>query len=258
MDLNIITILITFVVVFVGGFIQGTVAFGMGIFMVISLAWLLPSIVLMPFTTLVTGINLMELSRRRHITILSFFSPVLLFPMIVGVILGTWLLVHLPDWGIKMALGGVIFLTGLFFTIRPPKPCTDIDQSNNLYREPWGLIKALVIFISGILGGWLASAGPPVILYAYATMPVQAAQRFLIRAFLLNTIIKLFTYGYSGLWTAQILSGAAICIFFVMISTAMGHKLSINLSPERLNRIAWMVFTVMGLLLFIRTLGNAA
>lgn len=97
MDLNIITIIITVLVVFIGGFIQGTVAFGMGIFIVISLAWLLPSLVLIPFTTLVSGVNLLELARRRRTPVRSFLSPVLVFPMILGVSSGTWLLVHLPD-----------------------------------------------------------------------------------------------------------------------------------------------------------------
>ncbi|MBU4316819.1 MAG: sulfite exporter TauE/SafE family protein [Proteobacteria bacterium] len=256
LDLNLITILSTFLVVFIGGFIQGTVAFGMGIFMVVSLAWLLPSLVLMPFTTLVSGVNLSELARRRRIPLRSFFAPVLVFPMILGVYLGTWLLVHLPDWGIKLALGMVIFLTGVIFTIRPPKPRLDGNHINNENWEPWSLTKAAVIFLGGILGGWLSVAGPPVILYGYATMPSEAAQRFLIRVFLLSAFIKIFTYGYAGLWTAQVVLSAGVCVIFVLISTAIGHRLATSLSAERLNRMAWIVFTVMGFLLFVRTLIN--
>ena len=254
MSLTFITILVTVLVVFIGGFIQGTVAFGMGIFMVISLAWVFPSLVLMPFTTLVSGVNLMELARRRRIPIRSFFSPVLIFPMVLGVLLGTWLLVHLPDWGIKLALGAVIFFTGVLFTLRPPKPRLEDNHFNNVEWEPWSFPKASIIFLAGILGGWLSVAGPPVILYGYATMPAEAAQRFLIRIFLLSAGIKLFTYGYAGLWTSEILIGAGICIVFVLISTAIGHRLATNLSPERLNRFAWMTFTVMGFMLFVRTL----
>ena len=253
MDLDIITIIVTVIVVFIGGLVQGTVAFGMGIFMVISLAWVFPSLFLIPFTTLVAGVNLAELARRRRIPLRSFFSPVLSFPMIFGVLIGTWLLVHLPDWGIKLALGALIFLTGIIFIIKPPEPRLEGNNAGNMNWEPWSLTKASIIFLAGILGGWLSTAGPPVILYGYATMPAEAAQRFLIRIFLLSACIKIFTYGYAGLWTSEVLIGAGICIIFVLISTAIGHRLATRLSPERLNRIAWIAFTIMGLLLFVRT-----
>jgi uncharacterized membrane protein YfcA len=257
MDLNPITILITLLVVFIGGLIQGTVAFGMGIFIVISLAWMFPSLILMPFTTLVSGVNLFDLARRRHIHVLSLLSPVLLFPMILGVSTGTWLLVHIPDWGVKLALGAVIFITGIIFTIRPPSPRTDINEANNTKWESWSSGKAVVIFIGGILGGWLSTAGPPVILYGYATMPAESAQRFLVRIFLLSVIVKIFTYAYAGLWGTRIFMWVAACFVFILISTAIGHGLATRLPPERLSRIAWMVFTAMGLLLFIRTLIQA-
>lgn len=254
MDLNLITILVTLLVVFIGGFIQGTVAFGMGIFMVISLAWLFPSLFLMPFITLVSGVNLLELARRRRIPIRSFFAPVLIFPMISGVLLGTWLLVRLPDHWIKLCLGAIIFMTGVLFTLRPPKPRFDGNDKSNEDWEPWGNGKALIIFIGGIMGGWLSVAGPPVILYGYATLSADAAQRFLIRIFLLSAVIKLFTYGYSGLWTTAVLTGAAVCVVFVLISTAIGHRFAVSLPPERLNRIAWLFFMAMGFMLFVRTL----
>lgn len=257
MHLNLITVAITFLVVFIGGFIQGTVAFGMGIFIVISLAWLLPSLILMPFTTLVSGVNLFELARRRRIPLLSFLSPVLIFPMIMGVSAGTWLLVHVPDWGIKLALGAVVFITGVIFTIRPPRPRLETDGVSNEKWEPWSLSKAAAIFCGGILGGWLSTAGPPVILYGYATMPAESAQRFLIRIFLLSAVIKLFTYAYAGLWSLEIFGWAAACLFFILISAAVGHRMALRLPPERLSRIAWLVFTAMGLLLFIRTLMEA-
>ena len=255
MDLTPFTICVTLVVIFIGGFIQGTVAFGMGIFMVISLAWFFPSLVLMPFTTLVAGVNLAELARRRQITIRSFFSPVLIYPMLLGVLTGTWLLVHLPDWWIKLALGALTFVTGIVFTIRPPQPMPGHPRHlNNETHEPWTATKALTVFMGGVLGGWLSTAGPPVILYGYATMPTDAAQRFLVRVFLLSVVLKLFTYGYAGLWTGQVIIAAAVCMGLVLVSTALGHRTSVQLPPERLNRMAWIVFTVMGLTLLIKTL----
>jgi len=254
MDLNPVTIIITVVVVFFGGIIQGTVAFGMGIFMVISLAWVLPSLFLIPFTTLVSGINLLEMARRRRMPVFSFFSPVLVLPMVLGVSSGTWLLVHIPDWGIKLALGAVVFLTGIIFTISPPKPREDLDEINNDKREPWRMGKAAVTFLGGILGGWLSTAGPPVILYGYATMPVASAQRFLIRTFVLSVFIKLFTYTGAGLWRMEIFIWAMVCIIFVLISTAIGHRIAMRIRSDLLSRIAWVVFTLMGFLLFVRTL----
>lgn len=257
MNLDIVSITITILVVFISGFIQGTVAFGMGIFIVISLAWLMPSLVLMPFTTLVAGVNLLEMARRRRIHVLSFLSPVLIFPMILGVSAGTWLLVNIPDWGVKLTLGAVVFMTGVLFTVRPPRPRFDVNGENNERWEPWSLGKALAIFFGGILGGWLSTAGPPVILYGYATMPAEAAQRFLVRIFLLSVVLKLFTYSWAGLWSVEIFVWAGVCFVFIMISTAIGHRIALRLPPELMSRIAWLVFTAMGLLLFLRTLLQA-
>lgn len=252
MDSNLI--FLTILVVFIGGLIQGTVAFGMGIFIVISLAWLFPSLILMPFTTLVSGVNLLEMARRRHIPVLSFFSPVLIFPMILGVSSGTWLLVHIPDWGIKLALGAVICFTGIVFVLHPPKPREDLNETHNEKWESWSLGKAISAFFAGILGGWLSTAGPPVILFGYATMPAESAQRFLIRTFLLSVLIKLFTYTHTGLWRSEIFIWAAVCVAFIYMSTAFGHRIAIGLPADRLSKIAWIIFTVMGLLLVIRTL----
>ena len=109
-------------------------------------------------------------------------------------------------------------------------------------------------FLAGILGGWLSAAGPPVILYGYATMPAASAQRFLIRTFLLSVLIKMFTYTYTGLWHVEIFAWAFVCFIFILISTGIGHRIALHLPSDRLSRIAWMVFTVMGLMLFIRTL----
>jgi uncharacterized membrane protein YfcA len=254
MEINIITVLITFFVTFIGGLIQGTVAFGMGIFIVISLAWMFPSLTLIPFVTLVSGVNLADMIRRRRVPVRSIFSPVLLFPSLLGVSLGTWLLVHLPDWGIKLTLGIVIFITGVVFTIRPPKPRADLNEINNEKREPWVISKAAVTFLGSILGGWISTAGPPMILYGYGTMPAEASQRYLVRAFLLGVTIKLFTYGYSGLWTREVLLWAGACLVFVLVGTAIGHHLAERLPAERLSRIAWVVFAVMGFLLLVRSL----
>jgi uncharacterized membrane protein YfcA len=176
--------------------------------------------------------------------------------MILGVSSGTWLLVHIPDWGIKLMLGAVIFVTGLIFTLKPPRPHADGNENINKKREPWSLGKAMTVFAGGILGGWLSTAGPPVILYGYATMPAESAQRFLIRIFLLSSVIKLFTYTYAGLWSVEIFIWAGICFIFILISTAIGHRIATRLPAERLSRIAWIVFTIMGLLLFIRSLNK--
>jgi uncharacterized membrane protein YfcA len=254
MDLNSIHFLVTVFIVFIGGIIQGTVAFGMGIFIVISLAWLFPSLILMPFTTLVSGVNLLEMARRRCIPIVSFFSPVLIFPMILGVSSGTWLLIHIPDWGVKLTLGAVVFLTGVVFTIKPPNPRFDLNETDNETWESWCMGKAVTCFFAGILGGWLSTAGPPVILYGYATMPAASAQRFLIRTFILSVFIKLFTYTYAGLWRLEIFLWSGVCIVFVLISTAIGYRIAMRMPPDRLSRIAWIAFSVIGFLLFVRTL----
>ena len=132
-----------------------------------------------------------------------------------------------------------------------------MNEINNEKWEPWSLGKAVVLFIAGILGGWLSTPGPPVILYGYATMPAEAAQRFLIRTFLVSAIIKIFTYSYTGLWSVEIILWAAVCLIFILISTAIGHRIAVRLSAEDLSRIAWIVFTVMGFLLFIKTLLQA-
>lgn len=85
-------------------------------------------------------------------------------------------------------------------------------------------------------------------------MPAEASQRYLIRAFLLGVTIKFFTYGYSGLWTREVLLWTGACLVFVLVGTAMGHHLAGRLPAERLSRIAWVVFAGMGFLLLVRSI----
>ena len=253
MDATPLSLIITALVVFTGGLIQGTVAFGMGIFLVVSLAWLFPASSLIPFVTLAAGVNLYDLARRRRVRPLSLCSPVLIVPTLLGALIGTVLLVSVPDRGIKAVLGLVVATTGVLFILRPPRPPAESKSADHEAWEIWTHAKAAVTFIGGILGGWLATAGPPMVLYAYSSMPVESAQRYLVRAFLMGIFIKIFIYAYYGLWTLQIVLWAAGSLAFVLLGTAVGHHLATRLPPARLGKVVWSLFAVMGIALFART-----
>ncbi len=254
MEFDLTTLIITIIVTFLGGLIQGTVAFGLGIFIVICLAWVFPSKSLIPFVTLVAALNLLDMSRRRGVSLQSILSPVLIIPSLLGVILGTYLLLRLPDWGVKLSLGLAVFLAGIVFVFRHPGPRGLPKETDDSKNEPWGSLKAAIVFLGSIFGGWISMGGPPLIFYAYVVMPLERAQRFLIRAFLVSVGIRLFTYGYSGLWSMEILLWTLICLVFVLAGTALGHNLAERLPTERLSRLAWIIFTVMGFLLSIKNL----
>lgn len=247
------TLAITFAVTFLGGLIQGTVSFGMGIFIVIALAWFYPAATLVPFTTLVATVNLFDLARRRRVGWSSMLSPVLLFPTLIGTAIGTLLLVTVPDWGIKAAMGGAVLITGVLFAVRPPVPRADAATVANDVWEPYRHGKAISTFLASLFGGWLSTAGPPVILYGYTQMPAEAARRFLIRVFLLGVTVKLFTFALAGLWTREILLWAFLCVGSVLLGTALGHRASTVLSGPTFARLVWVLFAVMGFLLFVRT-----
>ena len=254
MEVTPLSLILTAAVVFMGGLIQGTVAFGMGIFMVVALAWLFPASSLIPFVTLTAGINLFDMARRRRVSPRSLLSPVLVLPTLLGASAGAALLVYIPDRGIKAALGLVVAVTGLLFILRPPQPHETGAANSNAAWEPWTHVKALVTFSGGILGGWLSTAGPPMIVYAYARMPAESAQRYLLRAFIIGIFFKLFIYAYIGLWTLRIVLWAAGCLVFVLLGTAAGHHLANRLPADRLGKLVWLLFTAMGIVLFTRTI----
>lgn len=249
------TVVVTLLAVFGGAFIQGTIAFGMGIFIVVTLAWLFPASSLIPFVTLVAWVNLLELGRRRNLRWWSLFSPVILLPTVAGIAIGTLLLVTVPDRGVKLAIGAAVTLTGILFVFRPPQLSDEDLPPDNTPWEPWRYGKALAVFLGALLGAWVSTAGPPLVLYGYATLPPDAAKRFLLRAFMLGILSRFFSYAYYGLWTAEILLLSVVSIPIVLAGTALGHRLSTHLDSARTGQVVWTAFSILGLILLIRTLG---
>ncbi len=258
MEFNLINFVLLGLASFMGGLIQGALAFGMAIFMVIVLAWFYPASSLVPFVTLAAAVNLFEVARLRRVGFVSIFSPVLFVSCLIGVIIGTVLLVYVPDRAVKAALGLFIAGIGVLFVFNPPRPHADGMQIQNEHWEPWGWGKSIVTGIGAILSGWITTGGPPLVLYAYSKMPLVNAQRYLVRSFLLMIVLKLVSYSYYSLWSWRIFLWAVICMGPVLVGTSIGHRIADRIDSARFQRAVWIAFTVMGFFLLIRTVASGS
>ncbi|MGA1819884.1 MAG: sulfite exporter TauE/SafE family protein [Thermoplasmatota archaeon] len=240
MDLGLLWILVV-AIVLMAGFVQGLVGFGSGLVMVPVLVLLIEPKVLIP-AVLVHGLimnEILAIEARRHIQA-GRVAPILLGG-IVGLPLGTYLLVILSPDVIKVMIGtvivvfGLILLSGRSFRIKREK----------LYTVPIGLV-------SGLLNGSVSMSGPPVILFfANQNIPKKNFRANTVTYFFFLNVATLFIFTIVGLITRDVLVLAGVSLPFALLGIYIGTKASKVVNEKVFRRIALILVSLAGLVSLI-------
>tara|TARA_Y100000310_G_scaffold101298_1_gene99301 strand:+ start:4960 stop:5697 length:738 start_codon:yes stop_codon:yes gene_type:complete len=226
------------IIIFLAGITSGLTGFGFALVSVPLMMLFLPLKTITPIILLLQIlINLFLLFEARKFVNLKRIWPLILVG-ILGIPLGTYLLIFLDVTILKISVGLIIILFAIAFLIGFKK---EIKKEKSAF--------AIVGFISGILNGSTAMGGPPVVLFftnqniekrifranliAYFT----ALNLITIPFFLIGNLITLETIGYTALFMPALFLGG-------LTGTKLIHKINEKL----FKKIVLIIIIVSGLL----------
>ena len=183
-----------------------------------------------------------------HATLRRFRSMVGL--TIIGVFLGTMLLVRTPLWVLNFCLGLMVIvfvasnLLQFDFTISPA-------------REK--LLSPIFGFVSGFLNGLTNAAGPTLAIYFYS---LKLEKRFFVKSiatiFCITKVAQLIAVSTWNLFNWHTLTLSIQVVLFTLIGFFAGMITQDRVNQKTFNRGLLVLLTVIGIVLIARALTQTA
>lgn len=226
----------------VASFVFGLTGFGIGLVALSVLPFLLPPVTVVPLMTIFCGAFACVMSFQLRHDIQWRQLRYLLLGTLLGTPLGVWVLDNCPPTLLKRFIGLVLVTVVLieWFGAYPSR----------LSRRSWGLAAGL---LAGILGGAIATPGPPVILYAVAQgWPPRLMKAMLQAFFLVNQAAILGQQWWVGLLNRDVLWLACLYALPATLGVFLGIYCFDRLDPLRFRRVVFSLLFVLGLVLCVR------
>ncbi|MGF1645054.1 MAG: sulfite exporter TauE/SafE family protein [Thiotrichales bacterium] len=222
-------------IVLLAYFIRGIAGFGSGLIAVpllalfLPLTYVVPLILLLDFTAslILGGVDFKHVE-WKEVGILIPFS-------LVGVIVGTQLLVKLPMTPMLLTLATFIFL----FAIRS---LLNLKGAKPVSR--WWAIPASLT--GGTIGGLFGTGGPPYVIYLNHRIPDKTALRAAFSAlFFIEGATRIATFFLAGLLLAQAVWWSALGALPLMLGALwLGEHVHTGLSHAQMNRLIGVLLLV--------------
>lgn len=226
-------------------FIRGITGFGSGLISVpllalfLPLTFVVPVVLLLDFTAslVIGGYNLQHVRWREVL--------LLLVPSVIGVVIGTHLLVNLPQT--PLLIGLAVFV--LLFALRSLLSL----QGNKPISQLWAVPAALT---GGTVGGLFGTGGPPYVVYLAHRIQNKSDLRATLSAvFFIEGLIRIITFVVAGLlvsrevWVAYF-AGLPIVLGALYLGSQVHH----GLSTARMTRLVGGLLLVASLSLLFKAL----
>lgn len=219
------------------GLAQGLTGFGFGI---VAMAGLTPlvgaktaNLLVTPLAGINIGIALWEV--RRHIDWRRAF------PLCVGGVLGTpigvHILLHSDPLLLRRLIGAVILLTaaGQFRPASAKAPPI---------RRGWGFVAGA---LGGVMGGAVAMAGPPAVVYAYRQpWPLNGIKATLLLFFGWSVLYRLVIFAKTGTYAPSLSTAILSLLPPVVLFTWLGGRLTSRLPRRQVDLVVGVLLTVAG------------
>jgi uncharacterized membrane protein YfcA len=238
------TLLLVTAIIFLASFILGITSFGFALVAVPLLNLIFPLQVLVPvliiYGVFINGLVLLPIYKHLDLRGMQY----LVGAGILGVPLGTYLLLILDESILKIGIGIIIIISAwaLYTGYRV-----------NIKNEKLG--NAVAGFTSGLLNGSLTMSGPPVILfYSNQNLEKQVFRANLAFYFTLTNIITLPALYWGGLLTPQVFQYSAAILPTVLLGAVgviLGSKVGTNMEGSLFKRLSLILIFMMGVLSII-------
>jgi hypothetical protein len=166
----------------------------------------------------------------------------LLIGTVLGTPVGVWVLGTFPPGLLKRCIGTLLVAVVVieWYGAYPHK----------LAGRYWGLGAG---GLAGVLGGAIATPGPPVILYAVVQGWSPRVMKAMLQAFfLVNQSVIVASHWWAGLLTREVAWLAVVYIIPSALGVAAGIRLFDRIDQVRFRRIMFFLLFVLGLALCVR------
>ena len=164
---------------------------------------------------------------------------------LLGIPLGIYGLARLPEEPLKIALGALILLYGLFGLARP-----SVRIKNEKPWLPW-----LVGWTAGVLGGAYNTNGPPVVAYGMLRgWPPERFRTTLQGYFLPTGLMILAGHGLAGMWTGEVIKFYLYSLPAIGLGVVLGGLVNRRLPHDLFAKLVYGFLVLMGGILLARTL----
>jgi len=226
-------------------FIRGITGFGSGLIAVpllalfLPLKFVVPLILLLDFTASVVigGLHF------RHV---NWREIGVLIPLgMIGVVLGTSLLVNLPSGPMLLALAGFVFVFAVrsVFNIRGDRPIS----------RGWAVPAALT---GGTVGALFGTGGPPYVIYLTHRIHDKSDLRATFSAlFFSDGLTRIVSFLVAGLLLSAKVWVAYLAALPAMLGALyLGGRAHVGLSPSQMARLVGMLLLVSSVSLVFKAL----
>jgi hypothetical protein len=229
-------------VLFLATVIRSAFGFGEALIAVPLLALIIPVEVAAPVAVLVsiTVAAVAVAQDFRHVQLRS--AGWLVLSTLPGIPLGLWLLRVAAESVVKTVLASVIIGFSLFVLLRP-KPH---ELTHDRFAWFFG-------FTAGVLGGAYGMNGPP--LAIYGSMRRWSPEHFratLQGYFLPASIVGMFGYWLSGLWTPAVTRFYLLSLPAVFVAIFVGRLINRRMNARKFLRYVQMGLIVIGAVLLLQ------
>ncbi|MCA1633241.1 MAG: sulfite exporter TauE/SafE family protein [Acidobacteria bacterium] len=235
------TVLLAVAILFVSTFVRSALGFGDALLAMPLLALLLGVRVATPVVAFAASTIALTILLRHWRSVDVRATWRLVAASLAGIPFGLLLLKHAPEGPVKMVLGALLILYGLYSLVAPQLPVVRGERLAYAFG-----------FAAGVLGGAYNTNGPPVVIYgALKGWPPEHFRATLQGCFLVTGLMILIGHGVAGLWTPQVLQLYAFSLPAIMLAIFAGERLNRRIPREAFSRVVYALLVVMGALFLI-------
>jgi len=234
-------IVLSFLVIMLSGFIQGTTSFGFSLIALPLLGIMLPLKLVVPllviFSLFMNSIILYKL--RKHVHLKSIL--ILIFSSIIATPMGAQLLMTVDEHVLKFFVGVIVVVSAVIFKLG-----LNIKVKNEkLAYIPVGII-------SGLLNGSVSLSGPPIILF----LTNQKTEKQIFRGtltsyFWILNIATTIVFYFNGLLSEEVFELSYKLLPALIIGILLGMKAGDQIEESTFKNITIALLFVMGTLSII-------
>jgi len=227
-------------------FVKGVAGFGPALFLVPLWSLFLPIKTVIPATAFLLFLaNLpmlffvrTHLKPRRDLPVAAVYA--------LGIVLGTELLITLPEVAIRKMLGSVLLAFAIWVVFKPIAP---------LHPPPLGPSEVarllLVSFTGGFLVGFLGAGALPFLMYIPLRYPKNEARAIFTAVFALGTLAWTATYAFTGLLGKNEVFLALNALPGMLLGLLLGQWVAGRIPPERFNKLIGLLLVYPALRLLL-------